>query len=143
MYVSAVEEILAKGIKPRCHLEDITRADLFDFVIPLIKTIDSLGKSAGVEIKYRLCDTLGVGKPFSRMAIPRSVPALVHHIKEETNVSSAQLEWHGHNDYYYAVANSTAAWLHGVSGISTTLLPVEASKKSDEFSYSNRYCALL
>lgn len=124
MYVNAIEEILAKGIKPRCHLEDITRADLFDFVIPLIKTIDSIGKAAGVEIKYRLCDTLGVGKPFGKMAIPRSVPALVHHLKEETGVSSAQLEWHGHNDYYYAVANSTAAWLHGVSGISTTLLGI-------------------
>lgn len=100
MYIQAVTDILEAGIKPRCHLEDITRADIFDFVIPLIKALDELGTSYKVKIKFRLCDTLGVGKPFSRMAIPRAVPALVHHIKEETHVLATQLEWHGHNDYY-------------------------------------------
>lgn len=124
MYLTAVNDILERGIRPRCHLEDITRADLFDFVIPLVKALDEMGKNAGVDIKFRLCDTLGVGKPFSRLAIPRSVPALVHHLKEETHVHATQLEWHGHNDYYYAVANSTAAWLHGASAISTTLLGI-------------------
>lgn len=124
MYLKAAEEILSRGIRPRCHLEDITRADAFDFVIPLIKALDELGAQGGVQIKFRLCDTLGVGKPFSRMAIPRSVPALIHHVKEESGIDSTQLEWHGHNDYYYAVANSAAAWLHGASAISTTLLGI-------------------
>ena len=124
MYLKAAADILEKGIRPRCHLEDITRADVFGFVIPLIRALDEMGKDAGVPIKFRLCDTLGVGKPFTRLAIPRSVPALVHHVKEETNVHATQLEWHGHNDYYYAVANSTAAWLHGLSSISTTLLGI-------------------
>ena len=124
MYLQAVEDILAAGIRPRCHLEDITRANLFEFVIPLISAIDDLGKQAGVDVKFRLCDTLGVAKPFTRLALPRSVPAIVHHIKEQLGIKASQLEWHGHNDYYYSVANATAAWFHGASSVSTTLLGI-------------------
>ncbi len=124
MYLEAAESVMEKGICCRCHLEDITRADVFGFVIPLIRALDAMGREAGMPIKFRLCDTLGVGKPFSRIAIPRGVPALVHHVKEETGVDARQLEWHGHNDYYYAAANATAAWLHGASGVSTTLLGI-------------------
>ena len=97
-YLGIVKSALSHGIKPRCHLEDITRADLFGFVIPLISAIDDLGKQAGVDIKFRLCDTLGVAKPFTRLALPRSVPAIVHHIKEQLGIKASQLEWHGHND---------------------------------------------
>lgn len=124
MYISAVEKALEYGIKPRCHLEDITRADLFGFVIPLINNINELGIKAGVEIKFRLCDTLGVAKPFNGQELPRSVPALVYYIKNYCNLKSLQLEWHGHNDYYYAVANSTTAWLHGTASVNTTLLGI-------------------
>ena len=34
MYLKAAADIMEKGIRPRCHLEDVTRADVFDFVIP-------------------------------------------------------------------------------------------------------------
>lgn len=124
MYINSIEKALAYGIKPRCHLEDITRADLFGFVIPLINNINELGNKAGVDIKFRLCDTLGVAKPFNGQELPRSVPALVYYIKNYCDLKSEQLEWHGHNDYYYAVANSTTAWLHGASSINTTLLGI-------------------
>ncbi len=39
LYVSLVEEALENGIIPRCHLEDITRADFFGFVVPLAKNL--------------------------------------------------------------------------------------------------------
>ncbi len=124
LYLSAVEKALEYGIKPRCHLEDATRADMFGFVIPLVKAINAMGQEAGINIKFRICDTLGVGKPFNGQKLPRSVPALVYYLKEAAGLSSEQLEWHGHNDYYYCTANSTAAWMHGASSISTTLLGI-------------------
>ena len=33
-YLSVVRECLETGISPRCHLEDITRSDIYGFVIP-------------------------------------------------------------------------------------------------------------
>ena len=124
LYLSAIEKALEYGIKPRCHLEDVTRADVFGFVIPLGTAINDMGKAAGVDIKFRICDTLGVGKPFNGHKLPRSVPGLVYYIKNLTGLKSEQLEWHGHNDYYYCTANSTAAWMYGASSVSTTLLGI-------------------
>jgi isopropylmalate/homocitrate/citramalate synthase len=34
------------------------------------------------------------------------------------------LEWHGHNDFYKGVANATAAWLYGASGVNCSLLGI-------------------
>jgi citrate (Re)-synthase len=34
------------------------------------------------------------------------------------------LEWHGHNDFYNAVSNSTTAWLYGSSTVNTSLLGI-------------------
>ena len=82
LYLNAISKALEYGIKPRCHLEDITRADIFGFVIPLVRVINEMGKQAGVNIKFRLCDTLGVGKPFNGHILPRSVPRLVYNIKK-------------------------------------------------------------
>ncbi len=124
MYLKAIEKAISLGIKPRCHLEDITRADIFGFVIPLIKSINEIGKQANVEVKFRICDTLGVGKPFNGHKLPRSVPALIYYLKNVAGLNANQLEWHGHNDYYYCTANSTSAWIHGASAVSTTLLGI-------------------
>ena len=33
-YLSVIRECLETGISPRCHLEDITRSDIYGFVIP-------------------------------------------------------------------------------------------------------------
>jgi isopropylmalate/homocitrate/citramalate synthase len=124
LYLSAVEKALEYGIVPRCHLEDTTRADIFGFVIPLVKAINEMGNQAGVKIKFRVCDTLGVGKPFNGHKLPRSVPGLIYYLKNTAGLDSSQLEWHGHNDYYYCTANSTAAWMYGASSVSTTLLGI-------------------
>ena len=34
-YLGVVKDALALGIRPRCHFEDITRADFYGFVVPL------------------------------------------------------------------------------------------------------------
>ncbi len=37
-YLSVVDAALEAGIVPRCHFEDITRADFYGFVLPLRKS---------------------------------------------------------------------------------------------------------
>lgn len=34
------------------------------------------------------------------------------------------LEWHGHNDFYKAVANASTAWLYGASAVNCSLLGI-------------------
>ena len=34
------------------------------------------------------------------------------------------IEWHGHNDFYKAVTNSTTAWLYGCAGVNTSLFGI-------------------
>ena len=39
-------------------------------------------------------------------------------------VPSELIEWHGHNDFYKAVTNSTTAWLYGASGVNCSLFGI-------------------
>lgn len=124
MYIEIVEEALSNGIIPRCHLEDITRADFFGFVVPLVNKLMELSKQYGIQIKIRACDTLGLGVPFPGVELPRSVPAIISGLRKYCNVPAESLEWHGHNDFYNVVPNATAAWLYGCSAVNTTLLGI-------------------
>ncbi|MFZ7132659.1 MAG: 2-isopropylmalate synthase [Eubacteriales bacterium] len=123
-YLSIAERALEIGIKPRCHLEDITRADFFGFVVPFVNNLNALGKKAGIQIKIRACDTLGLGLPYVGVQTPRSVPGIIHGLQEYCGLSSESIEWHGHNDYNNVVTNSTTAWLCGASSVNTTLLGI-------------------
>jgi isopropylmalate/homocitrate/citramalate synthase len=123
-YVSIVEDALMNGIVPRCHFEDITRADFFGFVIPLASTLMELSRQAGIPVKIRACDTLGLGISYSGAALPRSVQGIIHGLINYAGVPSENLEWHGHNDFYSVVPNATTAWLYGCSSINTTLLGI-------------------
>lgn len=124
MYLSIVKEALNSGIKPRCHLEDITRADFYGFVVPLVNKLMELSKESGIPIKIRACDTLGLGVPYSGVTLPRSVQGLIHGLRTNCGVPSESIEWHGHNDFYGVVSNSTTAWLYGASSINTSLLGI-------------------
>ncbi len=121
-YLGIVQDILAMGIRPRCHLEDVTRADVFGFVLPYLERLTELSAESGVEIRVRLCDTMGFGLPWSEADLPRGVPQLVRAITDETGTVGGRLEWHGHNDFHLGVANAMAAWLHGVSAVNGTWL---------------------
>lgn len=39
-------------------------------------------------------------------------------------VPSELIEWHGHNDFYKAVSNSTTAWLYGAAGVNCSLFGI-------------------
>lgn len=123
-YLSVAESALKAGIRPRCHLEDLTRADLYGFVIPLVNNLRELCEGYGVPLKIRACDTLGVASPYPNAAAPRGVPKIMAALREECGLKPAQLEWHGHNDFHLSVANSMAAWLYGCSSVNTTLLGI-------------------
>lgn len=123
-YLSIAEEALANGITPRCHLEDITRADFFGFVIPLVRGLMELSNQANKMIKIRACDTLGLGVSYSGASLPRSVQGIIHGLKHYGGVPSEWIEWHGHNDFYGVVANSSTAWLYGCASINTTLFGI-------------------
>ena len=106
-YLQPIETALENDIVPRIHLEDCTRADIFGWVIPFMQRVLDLSKGIA---KFRICDTIGWGVPDPYAALPWGIPRLFTTIKEETG---AELEFHGHNDFGLATANSIMAWRYG------------------------------
>ena len=123
-YIGVVKRAFDAGIRPRCHLEDITRADFYGFVVPFVNALDDLAKEAGIPVKIRMCDTMGYGVSYPGVALPRSVPGIIYGLNHYADVSSDMLEWHGHNDFYHGVTNAVNAWLYGASGVNCSLLGI-------------------
>lgn len=123
-YLNIVRECLETGISPRCHLEDITRADIYGYVIPFCVELMKLMDEYKIPIKIRACDTMGYGVNYPGAVIPRSVQGIIYGLNKHAGVSPHLLEWHGHNDFYKAVSNSTTAWLYGCSGINASLFGI-------------------
>ena len=123
-YLGVIKEVLDLGISPRCHFEDITRADYYGFVLPFAEELHRLSEESGIPIKIRACDTMGYGIPYAGAALPRSVPGIIYGLIHYAGFPSSQLEWHGHNDFYKAVTNSATAWLYGCSGVNCSLLGI-------------------
>jgi isopropylmalate/homocitrate/citramalate synthase len=121
-YLEIVKRALDLGIRPRCHFEDITRADIYGFCIPMAIELMKLRESSGVDIKIRLCDTMGYGVTYPGAALPRSVPRLVRAFIEDAGVPGNLLEWHGHNDFHKGFINATTSWLYGCAAINGALL---------------------
>lgn len=121
-YLGIVKAILELGIIPRCHFEDVTRADIYGFCIPFAIELMKLRQESGIDIKIRLCDTLGYGVTYPGASLPRSVDKLVRAFVDEADVPGHLLEWHGHNDFHKAMINATTAWLYGCSSANSTLL---------------------
>ena len=123
-YLSIVKAALDMGIVPRCHFEDITRADYYGFVLPFAEKLMDLSRESGIPIKIRACDTMGYGVSYPGAALPRSVSGIIYGLNHYAQVPSEQLEWHGHNDFYKVVANAGTAWLYGCSSINCSLLGI-------------------
>lgn len=121
-YLGIVKDSLEAGIIPRCHFEDITRADFFGFVVPFATELMKLSREARMPIKVRACDTLGLGVTYPGTALPRSVQGIIYGLKEYAGVPSEQLEWHGHNDFYKGLVNASTAWLYGCCAVNGTVL---------------------
>jgi isopropylmalate/homocitrate/citramalate synthase len=124
MYLAVVREAVAAGIAPRCHLEDLTRADIYGFVVPFVQELMDIQRHSGMPVKVRLCDTMGWAVSYAGAALPRSVAKLVHVMTHDCGVPKAQLEWHGHNDFYKTLINASTAWLYGCAGANGTLLGI-------------------
>lgn len=123
-YLGVVSEIFEFGLVPRCHFEDITRADYYGFVVPFVNELMALSRSAGIPVRIRCCDTMGYGVPFSGSSLPRSVPGIIYGLQQYSDVPSEQLEWHGHNDFGFAVSNAVTAWLYGACAANCSLLGI-------------------
>ncbi|PJB62496.1 MAG: 2-isopropylmalate synthase [Armatimonadetes bacterium CG_4_9_14_3_um_filter_58_7] len=122
-YLEVVEAALEHGIRPRCHLEDITRADLPGFVYPFVQRLEKLTEDQpdNMKIKIRLCDTMGFGLPFPNVPEPRSIPKLIWRLKNECGVTADRLEWHGHNDFHKVHVNGAFSWIYGLNALNATL----------------------
>ncbi len=123
-YLATVAEAFEAGVMPRCHLEDITRADFYGFVVPFVNELMEMSRDAGIPVRIRACDTMGYGVPYPEVVLPRSVPGIIYGLHHYSDVPSELLEWHGHNDFYKGVANAATAWLYGACGVNCSLLGI-------------------
>jgi len=123
-YLGVVEAAIESEIRPRCHLEDVTRADIEGFVLPFVQKLAKIAEQVPEPLrpKVRLCDTMGFGLSYPAAALPRSVPKLVYKIVHEGGIPPERLEWHGHNDFHKAHINGATCWLYGCNAVNTTLV---------------------
>jgi len=122
-YLEVVDAALETGVRPRCHLEDVTRADIEGFVLPFVDQLMARAEQVGPDLapKIRLCDTMGFGVSYPGVELPRSIPKLIYKLHRECGVPSSRLEWHGHNDFHKVHVNGATAWLYGCDAVNTTL----------------------
>jgi isopropylmalate/homocitrate/citramalate synthase len=122
-YCEVVDAAFEAGVRPRCHMEDITRADIEGFVLPFVDRLMEMSEQVPEELsaKIRLCDTMGFGISYPGAELPRSISKLIYKLNRECGVPSDRLEWHGHNDFHKVHANAATAWLYGCDFINTTL----------------------
>ena len=119
-YLDIVKTALDSDVIPRCHFEDITRADFKGFVLPFAAELMKLSEKYDKPVKIRLCDTLGFGLPWAHASLPRGVPKLVQGLRQ-ISIPSEWLEWHGHNDFHKVQVNAAAAWLYGCCAANTAI----------------------
>ncbi|HOD84643.1 MAG: 2-isopropylmalate synthase [Planctomycetes bacterium ADurb.Bin126] len=123
-YLDIVRSALEEGIRPRCHFEDVTRADFYGFVVPFSIELMRLRQESGIDVKIRLCDTMGFAVPWAEATLPRSVPRLVHGMIHDAGVPGELLEWHGHDDFHKVLVNPATAWLYGCCACNSSLLGI-------------------
>jgi isopropylmalate/homocitrate/citramalate synthase len=113
-YLEIAATALEQGIVPRCHLEDITRADFYGFVIPFVQELMKLSEEANIPVKVRACDTMGLGFPFPGTALPRGVPEIFYALIHDGGVPS--------DHFHKGLVNGVAAWMYGCSAVNGALL---------------------
>ena len=123
-YLTIVRDCLEEGISPRCHLEDITRSDIYGYVVPFCLELMKLQDEYKIPLKVRACDTMGYGVNYPGAVIPRSVPGIIYALHTHAGVPNENMEWHGHNDFYKAVTNASTAWLYGCCGVNSSLFGI-------------------
>lgn len=67
-YLGVVSDALDHGLRPRCHFEDITRADYYGFVLPFVNKLMELSHQANIPIKIRPATLWDTAYPIRRGA---------------------------------------------------------------------------
>jgi len=122
-YLDIAKAALDEGIIPRCHFEDVTRADYEGFVLPFAAELMELSQKYDSPVKIRLCDTLGFGLPWAHTALPRSIPRLTQGLRK-IGVPAEWIEWHGHNDLHKVQVDAAAAWMYGCCAANSSIFGV-------------------
>jgi isopropylmalate/homocitrate/citramalate synthase len=122
-YLEVVRAALEHEVIPRCHFEDVTRADFDGFALPFAEELLKLGEEYNMPIKIRLCDTLGFGLPWTGIELPRSIPKMIASLKK-VGFPSERLEWHGHNDFHKVQVDAATAWLYGCCAANSSIFGV-------------------
>ncbi|MDD4330952.1 MAG: isopropylmalate synthase [Methanosarcinaceae archaeon] len=117
-YLDALQYAVDHGLRTRAHLEDMTRADNYNFVFPLVKKIMEIDPKCII----RVCDTVGYGMPFTGIEEPYGIPKLVDLLKKEIGVKN--IETHIHDDYGMGLASTIAGYWHGANWSSVTFLGI-------------------
>jgi isopropylmalate/homocitrate/citramalate synthase len=117
-YLNAIQYAVDHGLRTRVHIEDMTRADNYNFVYPMIEKILEIDPESTV----RVCDTLGYGVPFPDVDEPYGLPSIVNHLKSE--LGAVNIETHIHDDFGLSLANSLAGYWYGANWSSLTFLGV-------------------
>lgn len=116
-YLGVLDYALDHGLKVRCHLEDTTRSDFKGFTLPLVKEVISRDKDTII----RICDTLGLGVPFTEVDPPYGIPKTVTGFRE---IGVKNIESHIHDDYGMGICNSLAAYWYGANWSNLTFLGI-------------------
>lgn len=106
---AVIDRAQARGVKANIYLEDWSNgmADSPEYVFQLISGL----KDMPIQ-RFMLPDTLGVQNPWS---------AYEQCIKMREFYPDLHFDYHGHNDYAMAVANTMAAVKAGFNGVHTTV----------------------
>jgi isopropylmalate/homocitrate/citramalate synthase len=125
-YCEVVDAAFEAGVRPRCHLEDATRADWEGFVLPFVDRLMRMSEQVPDDqsVKIRICDTMGFGISSPGAKMPRSIPKMVYRLNQECGVPTDRLEWHGHNDFHKVHVNGATAWLYGCDALNSTLFGI-------------------
>lgn len=73
-YLGVVKAALEHGIKPRCHFEDITRADFYGFVVPFATELMRLSEESGIPIKIPGVRYAGLRRKLSGRSLAQKRP---------------------------------------------------------------------
>ena len=116
-YVDALQYAVDHGLRTRAHLEDMTRADLHEFVYPLVHEMMEIDPDCII----RICDTLGLSVPFADACEPYNIPGIVDALRE---LGVKNIETHIHDDFGLSIASTLAGFLHGANWSSLTFLGI-------------------
>ncbi len=122
-YLAIVKAALELGIMPRCHMEDITRADIYGFCVPFRHRADEArGRRAASTSRSGCATPWATACLIPAPPCPGACPRLVRAMIDDAGVPGHLMEWHGHNDFHKVLVNGVTAWLYGCGAVNGTLL---------------------